>query len=414
MGLFDRFKKKKNTGEAVQPAQQAGEAVPSPSDGNAADMAQPTQKKLFQTAMTEENTAKRNEAIRAITDQGLLYELVRNGTYETDRVLALDRLTDQDLLFKAATGAEIPKIRSLAEKKLDDGNHYKLIYYPGTSRASQLYAANWIDDADLLVRLMGDGKLPLDVRLSAAGKLERCAPERAAREAELIAGLREEEAQARPAAGRKVKDAKQAQTGKRRFTEKDNLGTRQETMSQATAYWMFERPRLSVKPPFTLFTMPSAQEAERALLELPYIHRAGDSGKLICERLMTFGFYEVTENGAGTGRYEAILSGSDLTAEEFRRAEAAFTRHGGSCRNHEAPSALAKKPAGAGNASLVRYSRTEKGNDGISTYEVYTGPDKAGAIAFLKEKQVNRRQYYIVVETPEGSFGRDINGFYQE
>ena len=37
-----------------------------------------------------------------------------------------------------------------------------------------------------------------------------------------------------------------------------------------------------------------------------------------------------------------------------------------------------------------------------------------GAMAYLKTRTVSQRLYYIVVETPEGNFGRDINGFYQE
>lgn len=202
----------------------------------------------------------------------------------------------------------------------------------------------------------------------------------------------------------------------KQYRESDNMGTRQENMGQAMSYWMVERRGLSVKPPFTLFTLPSADAAEKALLELPFIHKAVDSGKLICDRLMTFGYYETTLNGAPTGQYEALVAGNDLTKEEFHLAEEAFKRHGGTCKNHDEPaiSGSAAKTQPAGNALSVRYKETVKGSDGISTYEVYTGPDKASAVAFLRTKPVSRRLYYIVVDTPEGSFGRDINGFYQE
>ena len=67
-----------------------------------------------------------------------------------------------------------------------------------------------------------------------------------------------------------------------------------------------------------------------------------------------------------------------------------------------------------GDKSKVKYKETVKGNDGISVYEVYTGPDKPSAIEFLKDKTVTQKMYYVVVDTPEGSFGRDINGLYQE
>lgn len=46
------------------------------------------------------------------------------------------------------------------------------------------------------------------------------------------------------------------------------------------------------------------------------------------------------------------------------------------------------------------------------TYEVYKANSKEQALAFLKTKTVTKKLYYIEVETPEGSFGRDINGMY--
>ena len=46
------------------------------------------------------------------------------------------------------------------------------------------------------------------------------------------------------------------------------------------------------------------------------------------------------------------------------------------------------------------------------TYEVYKAKSKQQALAFLKTKTVDREYYYIEVETPEGNFGRDINGIY--
>lgn len=109
-----------------------------------------------------------------------------------------------------------------------------------------------------------------------------------------------------------------------------------------------------------------------------------------------------------------MIAGNDLTLAEFRQAEEIFTRYGGTRKNSDAPVATVKAQTKAGDASKVRFAETVRGNDGVSTYEVYKGPDKASAMAFLKTKPVNKRLYYVVVDTPEGSFGRDIQGFYQE
>ena len=195
------------------------------------------------------------------------------------------------------------------------------------------------------------------------------------------------------------------------YTEADNVGTRQETMSQASVYWLFERPGLSKRPQFTLFTMPSAESAKAALLELPFIHEASDSKKLICDRIMTYGYYSVASEGVPAGTCEALVCGMDLTLSEFNRAEAAFTEHGGKRKSSDAPNPSVKAPAASGNAKSARYQ--EKIVKNGATYEVYSAPDKASAIAFLKGKRVTQGQYYLCVDTPEGSFGRDINGIYQ-
>ena len=62
----------------------------------------------------------------------------------------------------------------------------------------------------------------------------------------------------------------------------------------------------------------------------------------------------------------------------------------------------------------IVFLENANGDDGVSTYEIYKGPDKASAIEFLRTKPAPEAGHYIVVDTPEGSFGRDSEGFYQE
>ena len=52
--------------------------------------------------------------------------------------------------------------------------------------------------------------------------------------------------------------------------------------------------------------------------------------------------------------------------------------------------------------------------DGDNIWVVYKAPTKAIATMFLSNQQIDRPSYYVVVETPEGNFGKDINGNYQE
>ncbi len=46
------------------------------------------------------------------------------------------------------------------------------------------------------------------------------------------------------------------------------------------------------------------------------------------------------------------------------------------------------------------------------TYQVHRAKNKQQALAFLKSKVVKKELYYIEVETPDGTFGRDIKGMY--
>jgi len=52
--------------------------------------------------------------------------------------------------------------------------------------------------------------------------------------------------------------------------------------------------------------------------------------------------------------------------------------------------------------------------EGRSLFEVYVAGTKDEALEFLRSKSVTEKLYYIVVETPEGNWGLDIDGIYQD
>ena len=196
-----------------------------------------------------------------------------------------------------------------------------------------------------------------------------------------------------------------------KYYEKDNMGTRHDTVDKANGYWMGERPLKDEKYPFILYRFTDAQKAEDALLELPFIHKASDSGNLICDDVYIFGCYKVAENN-----YEAIVCGKELKLSEFKQAEDAFSKHGGSKINILEPeessdAQVSDSSSDEGSESSVKFR--EKFNRDQFTYECYDANTKNDAMEFLKTKEVNQRLYYICVYTPEGDFGRDIDGIYQ-
>jgi hypothetical protein len=51
---------------------------------------------------------------------------------------------------------------------------------------------------------------------------------------------------------------------------------------------------------------------------------------------------------------------------------------------------------------------------GTGTYVTLSGPDPEKAKAFLRNEPIEDELYYVVVQTPDGNWGVDINGIYLE
>ena len=59
-----------------------------------------------------------------------------------------------------------------------------------------------------------------------------------------------------------------------------------------------------------------------------------------------------------------------------------------------------------------KYIRNQ--TDGDATYEIYKCSNAETAKSFLMDKHVDKKKYYIVVETPDGNWGMDSLGLYLE
>ncbi|MDR3217661.1 MAG: hypothetical protein LBU22_01555, partial [Dysgonamonadaceae bacterium] len=58
-----------------------------------------------------------------------------------------------------------------------------------------------------------------------------------------------------------------------------------------------------------------------------------------------------------------------------------------------------------------RVTFVSESKDDSSVWMVYTAPSKADAMDFLSQQDIDKPLYYVVVETPEGNFGKDKDGF---
>lgn len=141
----------------------------------------------FQAAMSEEDSIRRRKEIEAITSQYWLSRLVREGKYETDRIQALNQLSDQNILLEIATDENnLPRIKSLAQDKLDDAHRFRLIEKPYISNADKCRAAAKILDTKLLTDILLRGGFGREVQLAAARRLELVAPEEAKKHEDVI------------------------------------------------------------------------------------------------------------------------------------------------------------------------------------------------------------------------------------
>ncbi len=196
------------------------------------------------------------------------------------------------------------------------------------------------------------------------------------------------------------------------FTERDNMGTRLESVEQATAYWD-TRQSTQKFDPYLLYEFDKKEDVHKALLELACIHLAKDTGNLICTELLIFGFYRNQRE-----KYEAIICGKDLTREQWGSAKKSFIKHNGKRLNDKEPEIITvqeKRPEEEeiSEVEFLKEERQEKMGQTM-TYRIYKAANAASAKEFLKKNPVDKMLYYIVVETPEGNFGRDIQGIYEE
>jgi len=193
--------------------------------------------------------------------------------------------------------------------------------------------------------------------------------------------------------------------------ERDDRGTRHDSIEKASAYWM-TRISMPKKDPFVMHTFDQKEDARSALLELKCIEVAEDTNNLICTEILIYGYWRTDE-----GTYEAVICGDELSYELWEQARESFARHGGRLKNELEPEDRAAKPAvGGGSASMVKFVREDRQEKMGATfiYRIHKAPDGASAQGFLAENPVTQRLLYLIVETPQGNYCRDIDGIYKE
>lgn len=209
----------------------------------------------------------------------------------------------------------------------------------------------------------------------------------------------------------------------------DNLGTTYNDYKKVNAVWQAQGLMLdkgnkvtllfnsgetkeiaSKGHPYICYTYNSEEEAKRGLLSISFIKKASDTNEFISLEILEFGCYETETNGI----WEVIIWGDNFTKEMFDEARLKLEKVNGKKKGERIPwkkSQNKTKPETKVHGTS-KYVRTDK--KGPNTYEIYKANSKSVALEFLKNKTVAKSLYYIIVETPEGNWGKDIDGIYQE
>lgn len=205
------------------------------------------------------------------------------------------------------------------------------------------------------------------------------------------------------------------QSPSRHFLASDNVGIRYRDADHAHAAWLASH--LTTYTPVVIYHFPTLDDAQQAIRQLSDIHEAADTGELISDEVIEFGCYRNDE-----GQGEVIVCGKEMMPALWREAMDKLAAAGGTLYRQQEPKQGGQRTEDRGQRSegggqtrgAVAVAFVNEHQKGINTYRVHRGPSKAAAMAFLQAHSVNRNFFYLAVETPEGNFGRDIDGIYAE
>jgi hypothetical protein len=135
------------------------------------------------------------------------------------------------------------------------------------------------------------------------------------------------------------------------FSERDNVGTRYETSDKVLAFWQ-THVKGGSNAPVLMYHMRDRKSAMNAMLSLPPIQIAHDSGKLISTEVLQFGVYPTPEHGDVERSWGFVLAGQQMTPELYEAAVASCKKVKGIERVNRAPSrAAAANPGGSVDSS---------------------------------------------------------------
>jgi hypothetical protein len=201
------------------------------------------------------------------------------------------------------------------------------------------------------------------------------------------------------------------------FFQKDNLGTK---IPDGLFLWAETQRTRKGKPiPLIVCEYDNEKDAYNALLKLPFIHIAQDSGELISSEILSYGYYKVNET-----IYHAAICGWSIRSDLWREAKNILEKSGGNLIDIIEPEIEAdlQDTNEADNRvvfvreyqNLFEFMQNNQLHKIMVTYRIFRANNAQAAMQFLSIQSIEKKHYQLIVETPSGNYCRDVSGFYRE
>lgn len=125
---------------------------------------------------------------------------------------------------------------------------------------------------------------------------------------------------------------------KQLFLERDNVGTHIDSDGKGIAWWVSKGG--VIDEPHIVCKFRDYEKGTQALLNIPCIQQASDTGKLICTEVITFGAFCDLTSGGKPVRWAFLLAGKGLSHASWESARDSFERNGGIIVTQKEPSKL--------------------------------------------------------------------------
>ncbi len=194
--------------------------------------------------------------------------------------------------------------------------------------------------------------------------------------------------------------------GKKSFRQSDNMGIFHNSPEISSEYWL-QRNSTQNYEPFLLYKFSEESDAVNALLDIDCIKIAEDTEEIICTEALIYGYYPVQG-----GEYEVVLCGEGISRALFINAKKSFIKNKGIKLKEKEPDATDEDKKHEQVKFFKEKSEVRSGH--TYTYRIYKGPNAKAAVTFLEENPVEENLLNIIVETPEGNYGRNNQGIFKQ